>query len=252
MRKALAITHVAFEGLGSLAPELTRFGFAIETIDACTADLRAIDPLAPDLVVALGGPIGVYERDAYPFLDAEIDLIRARLAARRPTLGLCLGAQLMAAALGSRVYPGAHGKRIGWAPIEAGGDLDRCPWFARLFAPGLNVLHWHGDTFDMPEQALHLAATRAYPSQAFAIGAHALALQFHIEATALDLERWYVGHACELAYAGLDIRRLREEGRNFAPALETASKPIWQNWLSQAIGAWNVALTESGEELKRS
>jgi len=237
MRKALAITHVAFEGLGSLAPELTRFGFAIETIDACTADLRAIDPLAPDLVVALGGPIGVYQRDAYPFLDAEIEPIRARLAARRPTLGLCLGAQLMAAALGSRVHPGAHGKRIGWAPIEAGPDFDRCPWFAPLFAPGLRVLHWHGDTFGMPEQALHLAATPTYPSQAFAIGAHALALQFHIEATALDLERWYVGHACELADAGLDIRRLREEGRDFAPALETASKAIWRNWISKALGA---------------
>lgn len=237
MWKALAITHVAFEGLGSLAPELTRFGFAIETIDACTADLGVVDPLAPDLVVALGGPIGVYERDAYPFLDAEIDLVRARLAARRPTLGLCLGAQLMAAALGSRVYPGAHGKRIGWAPIEAGPDFDRCPLLAPLFAPGLRVLHWHGDTFDMPEQALHLAATPSYPSQAFAIGAHALALQFHIEATALDLERWYVGHACELAHAGLDIHRLREEGRDFAPALETASKAIWRNWLSEAIGA---------------
>lgn len=237
MRKALAITHVAFEGLGSLAPELTRFGFAIETTDACTTDFSVIDPLAPDIVVALGGPIGVYQRDAYPFLDAEIELIRARLAARRPTLGLCLGAQLMAAALGSRVYPGAHGKRIGWAPIEAGPDAHQWPWFAPLFAPGLRVLHWHGDTFDMPEHALHLAATAAYPSQAFAIGAHALALQFHIEATALDLERWYVGHACELAYAGLDIRRLREEGCDFAPALETASKAIWRNWLSLAIGA---------------
>ncbi len=135
--------------------------------------------------------------------------------------------------MGSRVYPGAHGKRIGWAPIEAGPDLDRCP----SFAPGLRVLHWRGDTSDMPEQALHLAATRAYPNQAFAIGAHALAIQFHIEATVLDLERWCVGHACELAYAGLDIRRLREEGRDFAPALETASKAIWRNWLSKAIGA---------------
>src|SRR5580704_15775337 len=117
MRTALAITHVAFEDLGTLGVELTDSDFNIEIIDACTADLRAIDAIGSDLLVVLGGPIGVYDRDSYPFIDAEIELLSSRLAAQKPTLGICLGAQLMAAALGARVYPGSRGKELGWAPI---------------------------------------------------------------------------------------------------------------------------------------
>ena len=121
--RALAIIHVAFEDLGSLGIELTHAGFDIEVVDACTANLRAINALDPDLMVVLGGPVGVYERDAYPFIEVEIDLLRSRLAAKRPTLGICLGAQLMAAALGARVYPGMNGKELGWAPVHIGSDL---------------------------------------------------------------------------------------------------------------------------------
>jgi GMP synthase (glutamine-hydrolysing) len=112
MRNALVIIHVAFEDLGSLGIELTNAGFNTQVIDACTANLRAIHPLDPDLVVVLGGPVGVYEQDAYPFIEVEIELLRSRLAAKRATLGICLGAQLMAAALGARVYPGTCVKRV--------------------------------------------------------------------------------------------------------------------------------------------
>src|SRR5882757_1698941 len=178
MRKALAITHVAFEDLGSLAPELAAAGFTVDTIDACTADFRRIDPLAADLVVLLGGPIGVYETDRYPFILEELALIRARLAEKRPTLGICFGAQLIAAAAGARVYAGSHGKEIGWFPIDAACDCAGLPAFAALLEPGLRLLHWHGDTFDLPAGADHLASTAAYPNQAFAIGRHALGLQF--------------------------------------------------------------------------
>src|ERR1700677_3693127 len=205
MQTALAMTHVAFEDLGSLAPELTRAGYAIETIDACTADLSAIDPLHPDLLVILGGPIGVYEQEAYPFLGAELDLIRLRLAEKRPTLGICLSAQLIAAAAGASVYPGTQGKEIGWGPISAAPDARHYPEFSGLLVSGLRVLHWHGDTFDLPPNAYHLARTKAYSNQAFAIGGHALALQFHPEVTVRGLERWYVGHACELGSAQIHV-----------------------------------------------
>lgn len=231
MRKALALIHLAFEDLGSLGTELTRAGYTIDTVDACTADLRAIDPLTPDLLIILGGPIGVYEREAYPFLDAETDLIRSRLAEKLPTLGICLGAQLIAAAAGASVYPGSQGKEIGWASIQAGTDAIDHPFFSELLVPELRVLHWHGDTFDLPEDAHHLARTAAYPNQAFAIGQHALGLQFHPEVTAQNLERWYVGHACELAHAEIGIPQLREDSRVFAPQLETAAQRFWQGWL---------------------
>lgn len=231
MRTTLAITHVAFEDLGSLGIELTHAGFNIRVIDACTANLRAIDAYDPDLIVVLGGPVGVYEGDAYPFIQVEIELLRSRLAAKLPTLGICLGAQLMAAALGARVYPGTHGKELGWAPIHAGSNLSIPPWFGALLRPELHVLHWHGDTFDLPAGATHLAGTAHYANQGFAMGSYALALQFHLEVTVQGLERWYVGHASELAQAGICVRRLREESRTFGPELETAARQVWRQWL---------------------
>lgn len=232
MRKALALIHLAFEDLGSLGTELTGAGYEIEVVEVSTADLRAIDPLAPDLLVILGGPIGVYEQVAYPFLPAEIDLIRSRLAEKLPTIGICLGAQLMAAASGASVYPGTQGKEIGWAAIQAGADAALHPFFSELLSPDLRVLHWHGDTFDLPPGAHHLASTALYANQAFAIGEHALGLQFHPEVTAQNLERWYVGHACELAHAKISVAQLREDSSIFAPRLEAAAQRFWRGWLN--------------------
>jgi GMP synthase (glutamine-hydrolysing) len=232
MQKAIAITHVEFEDLGSLEKALERANYAIERVNACGTGLLAVDPKA-DLLVVLGGPIGVYEDEAYPFLKAEIDLIRLRLAERRPVLGICLGAQLIAAAAGASVYPGTQGKEIGWGPIHAGRDAALHPEFAPLLADALRVLHWHGDTFDLPAGSHHLAGTSAYPNQAFAIGRHALGLQFHPEVTTAGLERWYVGHACELASAGIRVPKLRQESEAFAPALEGAAQRFWAGWLSQ-------------------
>ncbi|RKP46210.1 glutamine amidotransferase [Pararobbsia silviterrae] len=235
MRRALAITHVAFEDLGSLEPALLEAGFDIESIDACTADLRAIDPEEADLLVVLGGPIGVYERETYPFIGPEIELIRERLAARLPTLGICLGAQLLAAALDAKVYPGTAGKEIGWAPVQAVPGVVAPPWFDSVLEPGLRVLHWHGDTFDLPDGATLLASTAQYRNQAFAVGDYALGLQFHPEVTAQRLERWLVGHASELAQARTDIHALRSQSHAFAPVLETAAQLLWQQWLTAAF-----------------
>jgi GMP synthase (glutamine-hydrolysing) len=234
MPKAVAITHVPFEDLGSLAAVLGERNYAVQTVDACTADLQDLDPLAPDLLVVLGGPIGVYETDRYPFLSGELELIRRRVQSRLPTLGICLGAQLLAAALGAAVYPGRNGKEIGWAPLSAGADAANCPAMAELLAPGVQVLHWHGDTFDLPAGASHLAATGRYINQAFAAGPHALGLQFHPEVQAAALERWYVGHACELGAARVDIPQLRADAVRHAPALAAAARRFWRCWLDTA------------------
>ena len=237
MRRALTINHVAYEDAGTLATELAEIDFEGSIVDACTADLREIDPLSPDLLIVLGGAIGVYEGDAYPFINDEIALIRARLAAKRPTLGICLGAQLMAGALGAKVHPGAQGKEIGWAPVEAGKDAALYPAFEALLSQSRCFLHWHGDTFDLPPHARHLAATTRYPNQAFAIENYALGLQFHPEVTARGMERWYVGNACELSNAKIDVAGLREESRRFAPELEAAARRFWRAWLGEAFAA---------------
>lgn len=237
MKKALVIQHVAFEDLGSLQPVLRELGFAIETHAAATADFAQIDPLDADLWVVLGGPIGVYEGAFYPFLDKEVALLRERLAQRKPTLGICLGAQLLAAALGAEVYPGNNGKEIGWSRLHPAAGADSCPALRALVDAEAAVLHWHGDTFDLPPVASLLASSDQYPHQAFAVGRHLLALQFHPEVTAQGLENWYVGHACELAHAKIDVRELRSQAARYSSTLEAAAKKLWHEWLASACGA---------------
>jgi len=122
MPHCVAIRQVAFEDLGLLAPLLAERGFSLRYLEAGIDKIDATTLIAPDLVVVLGGPIGVYEEDLYPFLHGELAAIRARMDAAKPTLGVCLGAQLMAKALGAQVAPGPQ-KEIGWAPLaltEAG------------------------------------------------------------------------------------------------------------------------------------
>ncbi|HXE13750.1 MAG TPA: glutamine amidotransferase [Bryobacteraceae bacterium] len=233
MRKAIAITHVAFEDLGTMEAGLSDAGYRIEIVNACTCDLQKIGLSQPDLLVILGGPIGVYEAETYRFLDTELDLIRSRIATKEPTIGICLGAQLIAAAAGGSVYPGAQGKEIGWAPIHSGPDAGLYPEFAEFLAQDIHVLHWHGDTFDLPPGSRHLARTNAYANQAFAIGQHTLGLQFHPEVTAHGLEAWYVGHACELSSAGVCIQDLRHESEIYGFPLEEAAQRFWRKWLAR-------------------
>jgi GMP synthase (glutamine-hydrolysing) len=248
MRNALAILHVAFEDLGSLETELLGAGFSIDVREAACVDLHEIDVLTPDLVVVLGGPIGVYEQRAFPFLQAEIDMVRARLEAERPTLGVCLGAQIMAAALGARVYPGAQGKEIAWGKLKPSAGSGAFDEFLRRDPC---VLHWHGDTFDLPPGARLLASTEKYVNQAFAIGDFALALQFHLEVTLPGLERWYVGHACELAQAGIDVSQLRAESHAHVPTLEDAARSFLRKWLKEMFTAHTAPDRPSEERRAR-
>jgi GMP synthase (glutamine-hydrolysing) len=117
MKSVVAIRHVHFEDLGLFEPVLTKAGYAIQYIDVDRDDLRHMDVLAPDLVVVLGAPIGVYEERAYPFLSVERKLLASRLSQHLPTLGICLGAQQLAATLGATVAPGGF-KEIGFAPVQ--------------------------------------------------------------------------------------------------------------------------------------
>ncbi len=233
---ATVLSQVAVEDLGSLQPQLERRGFEIQTIQVASAR----SPLAAalqscHLLVVLGGPISVYDRADYPFLNDEIECLRQRLAAGRPTLGICLGAQLMAAALGACVYPGAHGAEIGWSPLLAVNAEAVPEWFAPLLTDGLSVFHWHGDTFDLPQSAHRLAGTELYENQAFTIGDFALGLQFHPEVTEMALEDWYVAHVCELRQKKISVAGLRAAARKHGPRLEAAAGVFWQRWLDHIL-----------------
>ena len=233
MKEVIAIRHLAFEHLGTLAPVLSGRGYRIRYLEAGVDDLAALDPLKPALLVVLGGPIGAREADRYPFLSKELRLIERRLEAQRPILGVCLGAQLMALALGSRVYAGTA-KEIGWAPVRLTA-AGRVSCLEPLSACDFQVLHWHGDTFDLPTGARHLASTEITENQAFALEDYGLGLQFHLEIEAAEIERWLVGHAHEIsAVEGADPRAIRMDTRRFGPPLEANAVSCFQHWLARA------------------
>jgi GMP synthase (glutamine-hydrolysing) len=226
---ALVIRHVAFEDLGTLGPVLDARGLGVRRLDAGTDDLGPIDPESAALVVVLGGPIGVYEVDRYPWIGAQIDWLRGRLHARRPTLGICLGAQMIAAALGARVYPGPV-KELGWAPLQL-TEAGRASALAPLDGTLTSMLHWHGDTFDLPDGATLLAGTAACAHQAFAWGDAALALQCHPEIEPTRIERWLIGHAVELAQARIDLAALRRDTATLGPVLARQARQAFEAWL---------------------
>ncbi len=225
-RRAVAIRHVAFEDLGTLGAVLVGRGMAVDYVEAGANDFAPVGD--PDLLVVLGGPIGACDDADYPFLAAEAALIQRRLAAGRPTLGICLGAQLLARALGARVFRNPV-KEIGWAPVEL-TQAGRASCLAGL--DGHPVLHWHGDTFDLPEGATLLASTPACRNQAFAWAPAALGLQFHVEVTASGLERWLVGHTVEIAATpGVTVAGLRADTARYGAALEEAGAAVLESWL---------------------
>src|SRR5450759_3411009 len=180
-KSVVALRHVHFEDLGHFAPVLERHGYGLTYCDVGIDPLMGLDPLATDLLIVLGGPIGAYEEGQYPFLHEELALLTSRLAANRPTFGICLGSQLIARALGARVYPMGV-KEIGFSPIRLTPEgMRSC---LSTFAEDGTVLHWHGDTFDLPTGAAHLAYTETCANQAFAYGPNILGLQFHAEMAA--------------------------------------------------------------------
>lgn len=181
------ITHADHEGPGHIAAWLTARGAALS--EHRFADGAALPPLATLAgLVVLGGPMGVYERERHPWLDDERAAVGAALAARLPVLGICLGAQLIAAALGARVAPGPR-KEIGWYEVTRAAEATASP-FAAAAPARITTFHWHGDGFALPPGAVRLFSSAACREQGFAIGTQVLALQFHPEVDAAMVARW--------------------------------------------------------------
>lgn len=196
MKRCTILRHVPFEGPGSFAPVLRARGYALESVDVARPEDLPEHAATADLLLVLGGPDAVYDR--HPYLEAEILLVRERLEAGRPTLGICLGAQVMAAALDTPVRKGGR-KEIGWYPIELECGAEHDPVAAELAARTSWTFHWHGDTFGLPAGTIPLARSNEYDVQGFRYGDHAYAIQFHPEITIDDLPRWIEAYRDELA-----------------------------------------------------
>lgn len=188
MRKLLVFQHSAREPLGTLDPLLRRAGFRVRYINFsrephATPEVRRYNGL-----VVLGGPMNVDQAATYPHLNTEIAAIREALDAEIPVLGICLGAQLLAAALGASVHPSPIAE-IGWYPVHptAAAESDR---LCRHLRSAQHIFQWHAYTFDLPRGAVHLASTESCPHQAFRYGDRAYGLQFHLEADEVLIRRW--------------------------------------------------------------
>lgn len=229
-KTAFAIRHVEFEGLGLFETILSESGYTPVHCDAWRDDLSAEPLLNADLLIVLGGPFSVHDAAQRPYLASEMRLLEHRLDADLPTIGVCLGAQLIAHALGSRVYR-QSASEIGWAPVELTQSGKSSP--LRHLA-GLPLLHWHGETFDLPAGASHLASTSLCENQAFAIGHSILGVQFHPEVDAQQgIERWICGHEKELAADGVDPEILRAATRNIGSTTGHSVRPMLLDWLAQ-------------------
>ena len=228
-KRALVIKHVAHEGLAGLRAPVEAAGYRIDAVHMATAT-PGIDLDAADLVVVMGGPMGAYEKQAHPWIGDEIAALARRIDAGRPTLGICLGAQLIAAALGSAVYPGPV-KEIGFAPLSLSPAGASSP--VRHLAE-IPVLHWHGDTFDLPDGAELLASSARYANQAFRIGPNLLGVQCHPEmGVAPGLSEWLVGSDDYIAEGGTDAVLLLDDYARFGPAAVQAGRAMLTEWIAQ-------------------
>lgn len=196
--KIHSLQHVPFEGLGNLEDWIQEKRHDLSSTffyrDATLPELENIDGL-----IVMGGPMGVNDESDYPWLAAEKKFIARAISRNVKVLGICLGAQLIASVLGAGVYPNCH-KEIGWFPLKLTPDGLVSPFFAG-FPPELMVFHWHGDTFDLPAGAKHLAKSAVCRHQAFSYQGHVLALQFHLDVRSGNIAEWIENGAGEIITA---------------------------------------------------
>lgn len=180
MPSCLVVQHVEPERSYAIGEALA--GAGVELVEWRTFAGEPLPRRIGDVagLVVMGGPMSARSDEGFATRRQEIDLLAEALDLGVPTLGTCLGAQLLATAAGGRVVPGSQGQEVGWAPVRLSAAAAADPLFAAV-PPELTVLHWHGETFELPPGAVHLASSGAYPQQAFRVGDRAWGLQFHIE-----------------------------------------------------------------------
>lgn len=225
LKTAVVIRHVAYEGLGLFTRVLEHSGYDIIYLDAGSVSCRQTIATEADILIVLGGPVSINDRVKFPYLIDELKLIEYRLKNKLPALGIGLGAQMLAKALGALVYP-MPDHEYGWAPIRLMTE-------SGLLEPFRNkhILHWHNNSFALPNGAKLLASTSKCEVQSFS-WEQSLALQFHAEVDMRKFEQWILGHAIEIQRADRScLSQLREGAESYGVPLETHASQVMYNWL---------------------
>lgn len=227
-KTALIIRHVPHEGVAGYRVPIEAAGYEVDRIDVADPEFSSLDLTRHDLLIMMGGPMGVYEQEQYPWIACQQRRLAKRLQADLPTLGVCFGAQMIAAALGAHVHPGPA-KEVGFHSVRVHANALQTPLRHVVDVP---VLHWHGDTFTLPEGVELLASSHVYEHQAFRRGANILALQFHAE-MGLDerFDAWIEQWPEAVIEAGGDEASLRAAHDTHGPAAVAAGQAMIAEWL---------------------
>jgi GMP synthase (glutamine-hydrolysing) len=232
MRKLLVFQHSAREPLGVFDPMLRRAGFRIRYVNFSRQPELAPDVSRYNGLIVLGGPMNVDQAEQFPHLTTEIALIEEALKLGIPILGICLGAQLLAAALGAPVRPNGV-REIGWYPLHPTADAKDDPLCQHLDAHQ-HVFQWHAYTFDLPYGAVHLASTATCPNQAFRFGDRTYGLQFHLEADGDLIHQWLhvpeYRREAESSGAG-QFARIMQDTYRLAPQALTLSQRVFGEFI---------------------
>lgn len=235
MRKLLVLQHVASEPLGVLDPLLRAAGFRIRYVNFARHPFAQVDIQRYAGLVVLGGPMNVDQAERYPHLRHEIEVIQAALARETPVLGICLGAQLLAAALGATVHPNPV-REIGWYPLTVSDSAERDPVFCHL-GDGSQVFQWHAYTFSEPIGGVHLASTASCRNQAFRYGDFAYGLQFHLEVNEALIRRWLLQsemqHELEPLGGAAHARRVEEQTALYLTQSQRRAATLFQAFIER-------------------
>lgn len=233
MEEVLVFQHDPFEDLGIFAAVLEKQGAGYRVIRLFHGEMPAEDWQRIHALIILGGPMSCYDEEQYPFLRWEKRIIRAAIDEAVPILGVCLGAQLIAAALSTAVYHGPV-KEIGWSPISITphGQVDSLLGYLPEHA---TVFQWHGDGFDLPSGAIRLASSVNYENQAFRLGKSIYGLQFHLEVTPRMIERWLDERSKDLAQAPYVLPdKIRADTQSYAPTLKYYGERFLSEFIRRA------------------
>jgi GMP synthase (glutamine-hydrolysing) len=229
----IVLRHSSLEGVGLLGTVLRDLGIPHRGLDLYRGEPPPKDLRSVGGIIVLGGAMGVYDADKFPFLKTELEVLERMITAGRPVLGICLGAQMVAQVLGARVFPG-DGREVGWGTVTLTEDGGDDPVFGDS-GPSLEVFHMHGDTYDLPADARHLARSDRYEQQAFEWGGVVYGLQFHLEFTESMVQR-FVGDADTARYlqeSGAAPERVAGEAATRLARIGETAQRVFRNYFQQ-------------------